>query len=102
MLIRYTSLYTWGLVNLLQSTRSIKLYKGQDGMSRILLKFCIQVGIWKKNPEPEDEYSETSEAGNMAPEFPIFWDLEEGLYISNGSNFFVFEDSSKMFSILNR
>ena len=26
----------------------------------------------KKNPEPEDEYSETSEAGNMAPEFPIF------------------------------
>ena len=37
-------------------------------MSRILLKFCIQLGIWKKIPEPEDERSETSEAEVMAPE----------------------------------
>jgi len=36
--------------------------------SQILLKFCIQFGIWKKIPEPEDERSETSEAGDMAPE----------------------------------
>ena len=39
-----------------------------DGMSQILPKFCIQFGIWKKIPEPEDERSETSEAGDMAPE----------------------------------
>ena len=34
-----------------------------DGMSR-----CIQPRILKKIPEPEDEHSETSEAGVMAPE----------------------------------
>ena len=39
-----------------------------DGISQILLKFCIQFGIWKKISEPEDERSETSEAGDMAPE----------------------------------
>ena len=39
-----------------------------DGMSQILLKFCIQFGIWKKIPEPEDECSETTEAGDMTPE----------------------------------
>ena len=39
-----------------------------DGMSQILLTFCKQLGIWKKIPEPEDERSETSEAGDMAPE----------------------------------
>ena len=39
-----------------------------DGMSRILLKFCIQLRICKKIPEPEDERSETSEAEVMAPE----------------------------------
>ena len=71
-----------------------------DGMSRILLKFCIQLGIWTKIPEPEDERSETSEAGDMAPE--SFRDLEDGLYILNGSNFFDFKDSFKIFSVLNR
>ena len=39
-----------------------------DDMSQILPKFCIQFGIWKQIPEPEDERSETSEAGDMAPE----------------------------------
>ena len=34
--------------------------------------------------------------------FPIIRDFEAGLYISNGSNFFVFKDSSKIFSVLNR
>ena len=45
--------------------------------------------IWdmKKIPEPEDERSETS---------------EDGLYISNGSNFFILEDGSKNISVLNR
>ena len=39
-----------------------------NGMLQILLKFCIQLGIWKKIPEPEDERFKTSEAGVMAPE----------------------------------
>ena len=58
--------------------------------------------IWdiKKIPEPKDECSETSEAGDIAQE--SFRYFEDGLYISNGSNFFVFEDTSKIFSVLNR
>ena len=71
-----------------------------DGMSQILLKFCIQLGIWKKIPEPEDERSETSEARDMAPESFRYIEIlrtASRLYISNDSNFFVFEDSSKFF-----
>ena len=34
--------------------------------------------------------------------FPIIRDFEAGLYISNGSDFFVLKDSSKIFSVLNR
>ena len=60
--------------------------------------------IWdmKKIPEPEDEHSETSKAGDMALEdFRYFEISRTALYISNGSNFFVLEDSSKKISVLN-
>ena len=40
----------------------VKIWNSSRNMSQILLKFCIQLGIWTKIPEFEDERSETSEA----------------------------------------
>jgi len=54
--------------------------------------------IWdmkKKIPEPEYEHSETSEAGDMALESFRYFEISRTASSSNGSNFFVLEDSSK-------
>ena len=79
-----------------------------DGMSQILLKFCIQLGIWKKIPEPEDERSETYDAGVTALKFSdisktasIFQMTRTFLFLKIAPKFFRFWIGNHM-SILRR
>ena len=66
---------------------------------RFCRNFAYNLGYEKKSRNPKMSV--------LRPPRQEFWlrkfsGLEDGLYISNGSNFFVFEDSSKIFSVLNR
>ena len=74
-----------------------------DGMFTDFAEILHTIWDMKKNPRTRRwAFWDLRGRRYGSGKFPIFRDFEDGLYISNGSNFFVFEDSSKKFSVLNR